>query len=58
MLEFNKRLQAIECKPEHIIKLGYSQRTAYSWLKGTRQPKEYLQNKIIRELKDIIKKGG
>jgi hypothetical protein len=37
------------------MKLGYSQRTAYSWLSGERQPRQYLQNSIIEALQKIIK---
>lgn len=46
-MEFNERLKTLHITVAEIEAIGYSRRTAYAWLKGTRQPKEQMQNLII-----------
>jgi hypothetical protein len=46
-MEFSERLKTLHISVAEIEAIGYSRRTAYAWLKGTRQPKEQMQNLII-----------
>ena len=46
-MQFSERLAILHITVQEIESIGYSRRTAYAWLKGTRQPKEQMQNLII-----------
>lgn len=46
-MTFSERLAVLNVTVAEIEAIGYSRRTAYAWLKGTRQPKEQMQNLII-----------
>lgn len=46
-MQFRERLDVLNVTVAEIEAIGYSRRTAYAWLKGTRQPKEQMQNLII-----------
>jgi len=46
-MQFSERLAILHITVQEIEAIGYSRRTAYAWLKGTRQPKEQMQNLII-----------
>lgn len=46
-MSFSERLDVLKVTVAEIEAIGYSRRTAYAWLKGTRQPKEQMQNLII-----------
>ncbi len=46
-MQFKERLDVLNITVTEIEAIGYSRRTAYAWLKGTRQPKEQMQNLII-----------
>ena len=56
--DFRDRLYNLQVTAADIMQLGYSQRTAYAWIKGDRRPRPYLQDHIIEELQKIKKKGN
>lgn len=52
-MEFKDRLKAYDITVEDIVRAGFSKRTAYAWLAGTRRPRGIQQDVTLDHIKSV-----